>query len=122
MENENNNPIEQPIENSNPVQQSGTINNGESTNVAIEEQKGFSIASMILGIVAIMFCCINAYVAIICGILAIVFSVIGKKKGGKGMATTGLILGIIALSLYALMIILGATAIVGIMSGIASSI
>jgi len=32
---------------------------------------------------------------LICGILAIIFSILGKKKGGKGFATAGLVLGII---------------------------
>ena len=74
-----------------------------------EEKKGLSIASMILGIVSIVGFCINGYVALICGILAIVFGVIGKKKGGKGMAMTGFILGIISLALYAVVLLLGAT-------------
>ena len=53
------------------------------------EQKGFSIASMVLGIVGI-------FVAPIpCGILAIVFGAIGLKKGGKGFAIAGLVLGIV---------------------------
>lgn len=54
-----------------------------------EEKKGMSITSMVLGIVGMII------VPLICGILAIIFSVIGKKKGGKGFATAGLVLGII---------------------------
>lgn len=54
-----------------------------------KEQKGLSITSMILGLVGLIL------FALPCGILAIIFSILGKKKGGKGFATAGLILGII---------------------------
>lgn len=63
--------------------------------------KGLSIASMVLGIVAVVFCCV-AYIAIPCAILAIIFGIIGKKRDGKGMAITGLVLGIVAIVLYIL--------------------
>ena len=55
----------------------------------VGEKKGLSIASMVLGLVGLL------VFALPCGILAIIFSVIGKKKGGKGFATAGLILGIL---------------------------
>ena len=55
----------------------------------VEEKKGFSIASMVLGIVGLI------VFALPCGILAIIFSLLGKKKGGKGFAIAGLVLGII---------------------------
>ena len=54
-----------------------------------EEKKGMSIASMVLGLVGLI------VAAIPCGILAIIFSVLGRKKGGKGFAIAGLVLGII---------------------------
>lgn len=54
-----------------------------------EEKKGFSIASLVLGLGGLLL------FAIPCGILAIIFSILGRKKGGKGMATAGLVLGII---------------------------
>ena len=69
----------------------------------IEEKKGLSIASMVLGLVGIVIA------ALPCGILAIIFSVLGKKKGGKGFATAGLILGIID-------VVFGLIAVVGVMS------
>ena len=64
----------------------------------VEEKKGLSIASMVLGLVGLII------FAIPCGILAIIFSILGKKKGGKGVATSGLILGIIdvAFGLFAI--------------------
>lgn len=66
-----------------------------------EENKGLSIASLVLGIVSIVLFC-YAYISIPSAILAIVFSILGKKKGGAGMAKAGLILGIIALSIIVL--------------------
>ena len=55
----------------------------------VEEKKGLSIASMVLGLVGLFL------FAVPCGILAIIFSILGKKKGGKGFATAGLVLGIV---------------------------
>lgn len=66
----------------------------------IEEKKGLSIASMVLGLVGLVI------FAVPCGILAIIFSIIGKKKGGKGFATAGLILGIIDVAFGLLAIII----------------
>lgn len=75
---------------------------------------GMCIASMVLGICSIVF-----YVGgTIPGILAIVFAVIGKRKlledslrKGNGMATAGLVCGIIgvALSLFWIIVLLSAT-------------
>lgn len=64
----------------------------------VEEKKGLSIASMVLGLVGLVL------FALPCGILAIIFSILGKKKGGKGFATAGLVLGIIdaAFGLFAI--------------------
>lgn len=73
------------------------------------EKKGLSIASMVLGIVGLVCCCFW-YIAIPCSILAIIFGILGKKKGGKGMAIAGLVLGIIAISLYAILTMLSAAA------------
>ena len=57
----------------------------------MEEKKGLSIASMVLGIVSIVLFCIW-YISLPCAILAIIFAVIGMKNGGKGMAIAGLVL------------------------------
>lgn len=62
--------------------------------------KGLAIASMVLGIVSlIMF-------ALIAGTLAVVFGAMAKKKGYTGgMATAGLVLGVIGLATWLLMMI-----------------
>ncbi len=63
--------------------------------------KGFAIASLVLGIVS-FFC-----FAIIAGPLAIIFGAIARNKGQGGMATAGLICGIIGLVVYIVMLIAG---------------
>ena len=60
--------------------------------------RGFAIASMVLGIVAIVCCCFY-YVGLVAAVLAIVFSVISRVRMGyfDGFAVAGLIMGIIGL-------------------------
>ncbi|GAB3645062.1 DUF4190 domain-containing protein [Glycomyces tarimensis] len=73
--------------------------------------KGLAIASMVLGIVGAALFCIP-FVNFVCAILAAIMGGIGLKKanagqaGGKGMAITGLVLGIIVCSWFALWIIM----------------
>lgn len=69
-----------------------------------KEKKGFCIASMVLGIVALVFFCIW-YVSIPCGILAIIFGILGIKSINKGMAIAGLITGSIGLVISTLIVI-----------------
>jgi hypothetical protein len=76
---------------------------------------GLSITSMVLGIVGLVFTFIPGlnFIGILCGILAIIFAIIGKNKiqnsngefTGLGMAKAGLILGIITLGLFILTLV-----------------
>lgn len=84
----------------------------QNTTSAPAEKKGLSIASMVLGIIGLVCCCIW-YISIPCSILAIIFGIIGKKKGGKGMAIAGLVLGIIAIALYAILTLTGVALLTG---------
>lgn len=60
---------------------------------AKDEGKGYAIASLVLGIVSLF---IFGYIA---GALAIIFSVVAKKKGTTSkLATAGLVLGIIGVA------------------------
>ena len=61
-----------------------------------KDKKGFSIAALVLGIIAIVLCCIW-YISIPCGILAIIFGIIGIKSSKKGMSIAGLITGAVGL-------------------------
>lgn len=70
-----------------------------------EESKGMSIASLVLGIVSLVMLCIW-YISIPCSILAIIFGILGRKKGGKGMGTAGLVLGIITVAFLIIIYIL----------------
>lgn len=72
----------------------------------------FAVASMVLGIISIVFIFIPGinFISIVCGILAIIFANIGKNRisssnqsiGGYGMAQAGFILGIITIALFIL--------------------
>lgn len=61
-----------------------------------KESNGFAIASLVTSILGfIMF--LAPYIAIWFSIAAIVFSAIQKKYGRNGMATAGLVIGIIGI-------------------------
>lgn len=64
----------------------------------MEEKKGFNITALILGIISLVLVCIP-YIGVPCAILAIIFFIVGRKKGGTGMGKAGLICGIISLIL-----------------------
>ena len=83
--------------------------------VVQDENKGFSIASMVLGIISIVLFCIW-YLSIPCAILAIIFGIVGMKKGAKGMAIAGLVLGIIAVAIVGIFLIFVGSALTSISS------
>ena len=64
------------------------------------ESKGFAIASMVLGIVALVCCCLSE-LSLICSVLAIVFAIVSRRRNSyfDGMSTAGLVCGIIAAAL-----------------------
>ncbi len=66
-----------------------------------------AITSMVSGIISVIGCCFHK-IALILGILAIVFSIVGKKRAnetGKKMAISGLVCGIIGIILSTLVFI-----------------
>ena len=71
--------------------------------------KGISVAALVLGIVSVVFCW-NPLLGIPCGILGLVFGIIGRNKSKNGMALAGLILGIIGLviSIIILLVLIAA--------------
>ena len=69
-----------------------------------KDKKGFSIAALVLGIIAIVCCCVW-YISVPCGILAIIFGVVGIKSSKKGMSIAGLITGAIGLVISIVMFI-----------------
>ena len=85
----------------------------------VQESKGLSIASMVLGIISVVLFCIW-YISVPCAILAIIFGIIGKKKGAKGMATAGLVLGIVALAILAIIYLLAIAGVASLTSALSS--
>ena len=69
-----------------------------------KDKKGFSIAALVLGIIAIVCCCVW-YISVPCGILARIFGVVGIKSSKKGMSIAGLITGAIGLVISIVMFI-----------------
>jgi hypothetical protein len=76
---------------------------------ATQKKVGLSVAAMVLGILAIVFFWVP-FAGWIVGVLAIVLGAVAvsqankkpEEYGGKGMAITGLVLGIIQVSLWLL--------------------
>ena len=62
----------------------------------VPRSRGWSVASMVLGILSVLCCCIT-YGGLIMGALAIVFAIVSRRNLGyfDGMAIAGLVLGII---------------------------
>lgn len=75
----------------------------------MEEKKsnGLAIASLVLGLVAIVFSFIGLSIpfGLIIGIVGIILGVMAKKKNPCGMATAGLVLSIIGTVLCAIVFI-----------------
>lgn len=63
------------------------------------KSKGLAVASMVLGIVALVFSCCLPVVTFICALVGVILGAVSlaKKKGGKGMAIAGLVCCIIGL-------------------------
>lgn len=73
----------------------------------MEEKKpnGLAVASLVLGIVSIVFSFFLQWLGLIIGIVGIILGVMAKKKNPTGMATAGLVLSIIGTVLCALIFI-----------------
>ncbi len=86
------------------------VNNVESevnqaTNTApANDKKDFSIAALVLGIIALVLCCIW-YVSIPCGIIALILGIIGLKSSKRGMSIAGIITGVIGMILSIVLVI-----------------
>ena len=72
-----------------------------------KESKGLAIASMVLGIVAIIFGCCGGWIGLVCGIVGLILGIVYNKKNEKnGMATAGIVCSIIGLILFVVMNVL----------------
>ena len=62
------------------------------------QQRGFAIASLVLGILSVVCCCCGEIFSLICATISIVFFIIDKKRNvfASGLAIAGLICSIFA--------------------------
>lgn len=88
------------------IEETNKTDETQGQNTIEDTSKGASIAALVLGIVSILFVS-KFIIAVACGVLAVIFGIKGKKRGGQGMATAGFITGIIGLSLQAVFFIFG---------------
>lgn len=72
------------------------------TKEPVKDKKGLAIASMVLGIIALVLFCIW-YISIPCAILALVFGILSLKSSKRGMAIAGISTGAVG---FVLMILL----------------
>lgn len=91
-----------------------TYNNGMYPKQEEGSVKGFSIASMVCGIVALCCSCCFYYVSFPTAIVAVVFAYLAIKKKGaagsnRGMAIAGMVCGIVALIPAMCVLIFGAS-------------
>lgn len=70
---------------------------------------GLGVATMVLGILSILFSCCFYYVSFPCGLIGLILGAVSIKKNnnGKGMAIAGVVLSIISLALAVIAIIVG---------------
>ncbi len=78
----------------------------------MEERKGgagMAIASMVLGIVALVVSCCLYYISIPCAVIGIILAAVSISTGrdGKGMAIAGLVCSIISLVPSVIILIAG---------------
>lgn len=71
--------------------------------------QGLAVASMVLGILAILFLCCVPYVSFVLAIVSIILGgvAISKKTAGKGMAIAGIVCSVIAIVLGIVVIVVG---------------
>ena len=63
---------------------------------ATDEKKGLRIASLVLGIISVVFSC-AWYIAIPCGIIGLILGIVAAKSGKNGMSTAGIVLSVIGI-------------------------
>lgn len=85
-----------------PQVSSGYSSAGQFTPSSTRPQNGMGIAALVLGIVG-FFTCVTAVLAIIFGAIGISKANAGRATN-KGMATAGLVLGIVAVGLWVIVI------------------
>ncbi len=68
---------------------------------------GMAIASMVLGIVAIVLMCCNTYIGMACAVVGLILGILHVRKNGKnGMAIAGIVCSAVAIAIAVIAIIL----------------
>ncbi len=67
-----------------------------------DDKKGFSVASLVLGIVSLLPCCCVNFIT---AILAVIFGILGIKSSNKTLSIVGIILAGVAFILYLIIVI-----------------
>ncbi len=118
----------QPVNNSfdgNTYQEPNFDNNIPNNSNPEEKRKstGFAIASLVLGILSIVFiCCCIPWLNLILAVLAIVFAIIDKNKPTKtGVSTGGLVCGIIGLLISLVLMLFSGVLFTGLRDAIRSA-
>ena len=75
------------------------VNSIQNTSNNSNKTYGLNIAALVLGIVSIVLWCVW-FISIPCGILALIFGIIGVKKPGKAMGITGVVTGAITIAIW----------------------
>lgn len=67
----------------------------DNNNQPNPSSNGLSIASLVLGIISVIFSFLFVWVGLVSGIIGIVLAIKGRKESKNGMAIAGLVLSII---------------------------
>lgn len=67
-----------------------------------KDRKGFSIAALVLGILALILSC-TVFVSLIFGLIAIIVGVLGLKSSKRGMSIAGIVTGAIGMVIAVVM-------------------
>lgn len=80
------------------------INETVINNNPVKDKKGFSIAALLLGIMAILLSCL-CFISVPCGIVAIILGVLGIKSSKRGMSIAGITTGGIGIVISIILLI-----------------
>lgn len=83
------------------------INNNLPSSGGEQGGAGLGVASMVLGILAVLLSCCYYYVAFPCALIGLILGAVAIKKNnrGKGMAIAGLVLSIISVAIAVITIV-----------------
>ena len=102
-------PYQQPVQPNYNSYNQGQYSNGPVPPYPPTQQgqgHGMAIASLVLGIVGIVFGCCLWYITIPCAIIGLILGVMANKQEKNGMATAGIVLSSISLALAVIELIM----------------